>query len=67
MADGHIVFQGDAKASTPYFASIGYQCPNFANPADFFMKILTVNYPKQSKDEEKVQFLTDNYETFLSG
>jgi hypothetical protein len=35
--------------------------PRFANPADFFMKILTINYPKQVDDEKKIDFLLSNY------
>eukprot|EP00347_Sterkiella_histriomuscorum_P020475 403337662 len=65
MCDGNIVYQGDAAQSTFYFNQLGIQCPKFANPADFFMRILTINYPKTEKDEEKIQFLNEKYNQIL--
>ena len=46
MADGNIVYQGDAKESVKYFMDIKMPVPQFANPADYFMKLLSINYPK---------------------
>ncbi len=40
MADGYIIYQGEAKQSAAYFASIGFKQPTFANPADYYMRIL---------------------------
>lgn len=50
MCDGYIVYQGLASKSPFYFNKIGFTMPTFANPSDYFMKRLTVNYPKQEKD-----------------
>lgn len=52
MSDGHIVYQGRADESYNYFQSnlvgkIEIKTSKFANPADTFMKILSINYPKQ--------------------
>jgi ABC-type multidrug transport system ATPase subunit len=47
MCDGNIVYQGDAAKSPSYFRSIKYDMPRFANPADIFMKLLAINYPKR--------------------
>lgn len=46
MCDGYIVFQGDAGDSMEYFRTLKFNIPRFANPADFFMKVLSINYPK---------------------
>jgi len=54
MADGHIMYQGLAKESTHYFKKIGLECPTFSNPADYFMRVLTINYPKETNDEKKI-------------
>jgi len=51
------MYQGDAVKSTKYFTSINIPCPKFANPADFYMRVLTVNYPKGENDEKKVLYL----------
>jgi hypothetical protein len=61
MADGKIVYQGAAKESTKYFSRIGFECPRYANPADFFMKLLTINYPLTKTDEEKLEILNGGY------
>ena len=65
MADGHIVYQGDAKASVEYFKKIDRPVPQFANPADFFMKLLSINYPKGPKDEEKLDYLNRYYHALV--
>ena len=65
MADGYIVYQGDAVASDAYFAKIGKPLPRYANPGDYFMKVLSVNYPKQQEDIEKVAELNRNYHAML--
>jgi hypothetical protein len=51
MCDGYIVYQGEAKKSSIYFEKIGFQIPTFANPSDYFMKRLTINYPKTDIDQ----------------
>lgn len=41
LSEGHIVYLGDAEASIEYFDKLGYQCPVYSNPADFyFMEML---------------------------
>jgi len=54
MADGHIVYQGPAKDSAAHFAKLDVRERRFGNPADTFMRILTVNYPKTEKDESNI-------------
>ncbi len=41
---------------------MGFEFGVFANPADIFMKILSINYPKSGKDEEKLDLLITNYD-----
>ena len=45
MSSGHIVYQGDAAMSAPYMKSIGFKMPEFSNPADTYMRILSVRHP----------------------
>mmetsp|Transcript_46744 Transcript_46744/g.111291 ORF Transcript_46744/g.111291 Transcript_46744/m.111291 type:complete len:660 (+) Transcript_46744:45-2024(+) len=41
LAHGQVLYQGPRDASVDYFRSIGYSCPAFTNPADFFfMRVL---------------------------
>ena len=61
MSDGFIVYQGDAAESMDYFKELKFEVPRFANPADFFMKVLSIKYPKQTDDEKKLEHLTLSY------
>jgi hypothetical protein len=54
MMDGHITYQGPAKESTLHFSKIGYTCPGQTNPTDYFMRILSINYPKTEEDIKKI-------------
>jgi len=40
MADGLVVYHGEAAKAVDYFAGFGYQCPQYCNPADFVLRIL---------------------------
>jgi len=61
MCDGYIVYQGQAKQSVPYFRGMNYDVPRFGNPADFFMKELSIKYPKSADDEKKLEKLIGVY------
>lgn len=53
MVAGRLVYQGPASQSVDYFKQIGFACPEFSNPPDYFMSIMhheskvnLANYPK---------------------
>lgn len=41
LAEGQLVYFGQAKASAQYFSSIGYSCPVQQNPADYMMDFMS--------------------------
>lgn len=55
MCDGHIVYQGIANQAPAYFNELGYSIKGYCNPADEFMKFLSINYPKRNSDELKIE------------
>eukprot|EP00733_Pompholyxophrys_punicea_P001147 Pompholyxophrys_punicea_v1_NODE_506_length_1821_cov_8.150623.p1 type:complete len:441 gc:universal NODE_506_length_1821_cov_8.150623:390-1712(+) len=40
MSLGHVVYHGSPQDALVYFEKMGYSCPQYSNPAHFFMKIL---------------------------
>ena len=41
MVEGRLIYHGTAKQSTKYFyENFGLGCPEFYNPADYFMSII---------------------------
>lgn len=59
LADGFVAYQGPALEVGQYF---GFgKDGRRQNPCDFFMRELSVNYPKQAEDEAKIQKYTDKY------
>ena len=65
MMDGHIVYQGAAVNAPAYFGKIGSPVPQFANPTDFFLMTLQVNYPKAPEDEARVANFRGHYDKVL--
>jgi ABC-type multidrug transport system ATPase subunit len=65
MMDGYCVYQGDARDSVAFFAKHGHQLREKYNPADFFMKLLTINYPKEENDVRKIEEFTTAYKELV--
>jgi len=40
LCKGEIIYMGEAKNSVQYLEGIGYTCPAFSNPADFFLDVV---------------------------
>ena len=60
--NGHIVYEGSAKDAVEHFARIGYTCPEYSNPADYFM-IQVMQYKGTEEDDKRLQVLIDAYKT----
>ncbi|PVV01683.1 hypothetical protein BB560_003888, partial [Smittium megazygosporum] len=43
LCAGNIIYCGPVKDSISYFANIGYPCPEYENPADYFIKLITAS------------------------
>ena len=53
--------------SAMYFKKIGFKLSTFSNPADTYMRILAVQYPKSEKDERKLAFFNECYNETMKG
>ena len=67
LMDGYVIYQGPAKEAADYFTKIGFLCPKYANPADFFLKEFYVPFKKTSADEEKLKKLVSSYDEKMKG
>lgn len=57
MMDGYIAYQGPARESTLHFSKIGFVCGAQTNPADYYMRILAIDYPKTSEDDKRIEMI----------
>mmetsp|Transcript_23207 Transcript_23207/g.30989 ORF Transcript_23207/g.30989 Transcript_23207/m.30989 type:complete len:376 (-) Transcript_23207:1065-2192(-) len=62
LADGHIVYQGDAQKVSSYFDMANKCKSKNRNPCDYFMREMSINYPKKTEDDEKIAHYTKKYE-----
>jgi len=64
LANGETVFWGPSANSVQYFAQLGYSCPPFCNPCDyFFLHVLNVSSPS---GDMKLQQLHEAWRTSAS-
>ena len=40
MVRGNIIYQGESSKALQFFENAGFKCPQYSNPADFFMKMM---------------------------
>jgi hypothetical protein len=40
---------------------LGFKLGSHVNPADSFIKVVAINYPKTDEDEKKLKLLLDGY------
>ncbi|CAD5118404.1 DgyrCDS7107 [Dimorphilus gyrociliatus] len=46
LGNGSVIYHGPTENALPYFNSIGYQCEEFNNPADFFLDVINGDFDK---------------------
>lgn len=57
MACGKILYFNDAKKAVHHFQSIGYPCPAMANPADFFMTLMSIESYGDAQGSNQVELI----------
>ncbi|XP_028399589.1 ABC transporter ATP-binding protein/permease wht-1-like [Dendronephthya gigantea] len=61
LAEGRITYLGPSSEAVSYFGSIGFPCPENYNPADFFIRTLTVNPTEYEQSVERIKYVCDKY------
>jgi len=52
LSQGRTVYYGAASDSVPYFSALGHDCPNFSNPADYFISLVNGDFKGNSDVSE---------------
>lgn len=63
MTDGHIIYHNPPNKIQPWFEVLGYEFPEYGNPIDYLLHIVTKNDDRFITREDKNQFLLDAYST----
>ena len=58
LSQGKTLYCGPAKSAVGHFSSLGYTCPEYNNPADFFLSLVNDDFPLHPCDLGLVQVAT---------
>ncbi|KAM9317185.1 ATP-binding cassette sub-family G member 8 [Gastrophryne carolinensis] len=62
LSSGSTIYSGTAKDMVQYFSTIGYPCPRYSNPADFYVDLTSIDQRTKEKETEcleRTRSLTD--------
>jgi ABC-type multidrug transport system ATPase subunit len=62
LAKGKFIYQGPTRAAVDYFGAIEYQCPEYTNPADYFIEVAH----SDAHDDQKFHGLYESYDQKLA-
>lgn len=66
LMEGHTIYQGKANESLAYFGQIGYKCPDYCNPADYFLREFSTPKIYNQAYEDKVQTVSESYDSKIA-
>ncbi|WAR18263.1 ABCG8-like protein [Mya arenaria] len=64
LSKGEMVYCGQAQSMVPYFSDLGYPCPEFTNPCDFYVDLATIDPTSEETEVTStttVRALMDNH------
>mmetsp|Transcript_3510 Transcript_3510/g.7377 ORF Transcript_3510/g.7377 Transcript_3510/m.7377 type:complete len:602 (-) Transcript_3510:491-2296(-) len=47
LSSGATIYSGKASDAIPYFTKAGHACPQYSNPADFFLALVNSDFPER--------------------
>lgn len=68
LCEGKCIFLGPPQVALDYFQGLGYSCPRYVNPADFFIDLVTMDNRTPESTEEstkRMSFLRDRWDRAL--
>ncbi|KAM6916609.1 ATP-binding cassette sub-family G member 8 [Xenentodon cancila] len=52
LSSGSPVYCGPAQDMVPYFTSLGYPCPRYCNPSDFYVDLISIDRRSPEREAE---------------
>lgn len=52
LSSGSAVYCGPARDMVPYFTALGYPCPRYCNPSDFYVDLISIDRRSPEKEAE---------------
>lgn len=65
LSSGSAVYCGPARDMVPYFTALGYPCPRYCNPSDFYVDLISIDRrsPEQEAEcLERSRVLSEQFE-----
>lgn len=64
ISRGQTVYHGSRTAALEYFKNLGHECPEHANPADFYLSRINIDFmPDRATGEQHIQKFIASYES----
>ncbi|KAB0802093.1 hypothetical protein PPYR_04279 [Photinus pyralis] len=61
LADGRIAYMGSNSNALDFFQTLGYNCPNNYNPADFYIRTLAVTPGSEEASKQTIRYICDHF------
>ncbi|XP_076599601.1 ATP-binding cassette sub-family G member 8 [Chaetodon auriga] len=65
LSSGSAVYCGAARDMVPYFTALGYPCPRYCNPSDFYVDLISIDRRSLDQEAECLQRATVLAEHFM--
>ncbi|XP_017287221.1 ATP-binding cassette sub-family G member 8 [Kryptolebias marmoratus] len=64
LSSGSAVYCGAARDMVPYFTALGYPCPRYCNPSDFYVDLISIdrrNPEREAESLEQARLLSEQF------
>ncbi|CAJ1067091.1 ATP-binding cassette sub-family G member 8 [Xyrichtys novacula] len=58
LSSGSAVYCGPARDMVPYFTALGYPCPRYCNPSDFYVDLISIDRRSPEREAECLERAT---------
>nr|XP_046258753.1 ATP-binding cassette sub-family G member 8 [Scatophagus argus] len=65
MSSGSAIYCGAARDMVPYFTALGYPCPRYCNPSDFYVDLISIDRRSRDREAECLQRASILAEQFM--